>query len=109
MAHRGGPKAPTGSSANGMSDFKLTMPRSPLYDMPDVVILADVRAAKNDPNYAAAKGGDALQAAALIMNLVGSEQIEMVRRLVADQRSLVSPVHAIETTGVNELQWPWGL
>lgn len=71
--------------------------------MPDVVILADVRAAKNDLNFAAAKGGDELQAAALIRNLVGPDQIEMVRQLLDRRQPILSPVHAIETTGVNEI------
>lgn len=71
--------------------------------MPDVVILASVRAAKSDSNYAAAKGGDELQAAALIKNLVGPDEIEMVRRLLDGRQPTLSPVHAIETAGVNEI------
>ena len=71
--------------------------------MPDVVILAAVRAAKNDPNYAAAKGGDAVQAAVLVENLVGAEQMEAIRTLLRGRRPTLSPVHAIEMTGVNEI------
>lgn len=87
-----------------MADFNFSLfPRSPLYDMPDVVILAAVRAAKTDPIYAAAKGGDELQAAALIRNVVGPDQIERVRQLLDGRQPTLSPVHAIETTGVNEI------
>ena len=86
-----------------MPDSTFSVPRSPLYDMPDVVILAEVRAAKTDPNYAAAKGGDALQAATLVKNLVRAGGIERVRRLLGGRQPTLSPVHAIETTGVNEI------
>ena len=96
-------KASIGSSANGMSDFKLTIPRSPLYNVPDVVILADVKAAQNDPNYTAAKGGDELHAAGLIKNLIGPDQVATVRWLLDGRQPILSPVHAIETTGVNEI------
>lgn len=86
-----------------MSDYKFNLPRSPFYDIPDVVILAAVRTAKIDPHYPDAKGGDALQAAALVGNLVGPNQVDMIRDLLGDRRPILSPVHAIETAGVNEI------
>jgi hypothetical protein len=86
-----------------MGEFRFSLPRVPLYGMPDAVILTAVRAAKNDPNYAAAKGGDPLQAAALIENLVGLDQIDLVRRLLDGRQPIVSPIHALETAGFNEI------
>jgi hypothetical protein len=86
-----------------MADFDFRIPRSPLYGFPDVAILAPVRAAKSDPNYAAAKSGDPLQAAALIANLVGPDEIDAVRKLLDGRQPIVSPVHALETAGFNEI------
>ena len=64
-----------------MPDFRFRLPRLPLYGIPDVAILASVRAAKSDLNYPAAKGGDATQAGALVENVIGADQIDFVRRL----------------------------
>src|SRR5688572_716284 len=86
-----------------MPDFGFNLPRSPLDGMPDVAILASVRAAKNDASYPAAKGGDALQAQALIENLLGPDLVEIVRDLLRGRRPILSPVHAVETAGVNEI------
>ena len=77
--------------------------RSPLAGMPDVVILAPVRAVKSDQNYPAAKSGDPIKAAVLVENLVAAGQVDLVRQLLNDRRAILSPVHAIETMGVNEI------
>ncbi len=87
----------------GMADFCFNLPRSPLYGMPDVVILAAVKATKSDRNYPAAKGGDALQAAVLVQNLIGAHEMATVQVLLGDQRPILCPVHAEETAGVNEI------
>ena len=71
--------------------------------MRDVAILAAVKAAKSDRNYPAAKGGDASQAATLVQNLIGLDEVASVRELLAGQRPIVCPVHALETAGVNEI------
>lgn len=68
-----------------------------------MAILASVRAAKSDPNFPAAKSGDALKAAALVESLLRAEAVAAVRALVSHKRPILSPVHAIETTGVNEI------
>jgi hypothetical protein len=92
-----------------MPDFQFRLPRLPLYGMPDVAILASVRAAKSDPNYPAAKGGDPTQAGALVENLIGPDQIDFVRRLLNGRRPIVSPVHALETAGFNEIPLALGV
>ena len=71
--------------------------------MPDVAILAPLKPAKTDPNFPAAKSGDPLRAAALVEHLLTSESVAAVRALAGGKCPILSPVHAIETTGVNEI------
>lgn len=86
-----------------MAEHWLEVRRSALYGMPDVAILAPVAAVQGHPNFRGAKGGDELQAAALVKKFVGPEQIRTVLKLLEGRRPILSPVHAIETTGVNEI------
>src|SRR5688572_17391102 len=86
-----------------MPEFKFRLPRAPLDGTPDVAILAGIKPVKSDPNYAAAKAGDALQAAALIRNLITADEVARVRKLLDGRHPILSPVHAVETAGVNEI------
>jgi hypothetical protein len=71
--------------------------------MPDVAILANVKAAHGDPYFSAAKSGDPLSADSLVRNLIGPTKFALVRKLVGSAKPILCPVHALETTGVNEI------
>ncbi len=79
------------------------IPRTPLAGMPDVAILAGEQQVKNDPDYAAAKAGDAMAAGRLIGRFINSRAIEQVEALVGGAKPILLPVHALEISGINEI------
>jgi hypothetical protein len=79
------------------------IPRSPLTGMPDVAILANAKAVHGDSYFPAAKSGDPLSAAALVQNHVGAAELALTQGFVGAGKPTLCPVHALETTGVNEI------
>ena len=85
----------------------MTPPRVPWLDFPDAVLLAEERRTKQHPEYAAAKSGDSVAAAALVQSLVDENGLASVGELVAGVKEsgtlvLVS-AHAYESEGVNAI------
>ena len=77
--------------------------RAALTGMPDVVILAGEQQVKNDPDYAAAKAGDAVAASRMVDRFINPRAIEYVGALVGGAKPILLPVHALEVTGINEI------
>lgn len=70
---------------------------------PDVLIHSEVGQAKTHPLYARAKGGDARAAEGFIDDLLEIEKIEMLARVVGDERAVLTAVHAVEAAGMNAI------
>ena len=81
----------------------MKIPRAALTGMPDVAILAGEQQVKDDPDYAAAKAGDAMAAGRLVGRFINSRAIEQIRSLVSDAKPILLPVHALEISGINEI------
>lgn len=81
----------------------MKIPRAVLTGMPDVAILAGERQVKNDPDYAAAKAGNAAAAGRLVDRFISPQAITQVQALVGDAKPILLPVHALEVTGINEI------
>ena len=77
-------------------------PRVPLYDFPDVLIHAEETSVKQHERYAAAKAGDIIAATALVAAL-GTGLVERVRELLDGRAVELVSVHALESSGVNEI------
>ncbi len=88
---------------NRANIHRVKIPRTPLAGMPDVAILAGEQQVKNDPDYAAAKAGDAMAAGRLIGRFINSRAIEQVEALVGGAKPILLPVHALEISGINEI------
>ena len=82
--------------------------RSALTDFPDVVIheTEEVRVKKH-PDYLAAKAGDLNAARRLVESCFSADALdrifEIVRQTPPENRPVLVPVHALETTGVNRI------
>ncbi len=81
----------------------MKIPRAPLIGIPDVAILAGEQPVKNDPDYAAAKAGDAIAASRMVDRFINPQAIAQVRELVGRGNPILLPVHALEVTGINEI------
>ena len=82
---------------------RMKVPRVALNGMPDVAILADEQPVKNDPDYPAAKAGDAMAASRMVDRFINPRAIERVRLLVDGRKPILLPVHAVEVAGINEI------
>ena len=72
-------------------------------DFPDVLIFAGESAVKRHPEYLAAKTGDVGAAKRLAADLISTEAIASVARLVGSRDAMLLPVHALEAGGVNRI------
>ena len=85
----------------------MTPPRVPWLQFPNAVLLAEERRTKQHPEYAAAKSGDSLAAAALVLSLVDERGLVAVGDLLASLKASGSLVlvsaHAYEREGVNAI------
>jgi len=81
----------------------MKIPRAVLTGMPDVAILAGEQPVKNDPDYAAAKAGNAVAAGRLVDRFISPQAIAQVKVLVGNAQPILLPVHALEVTGINEI------
>lgn len=80
------------------------VPRSPWGDFPDVVRIADLGSLKKEPEYWAAKAGNAVAALNLADRMVHPEFIEAVRIMVGNHpHPALLPVLAEESGGNNKI------
>ncbi len=81
----------------------MKIPRAALTGMPDVAILAGEQQVKDDPDYAAAKAGDAVAASRMVDRFINPRAIEQVEALMGGAKLILLPVHAVEVAGINEI------
>lgn len=79
------------------------VPRARWDNFPDAVIVAEERAVRNHPAYAAAKTGDVAAAKRLAAAFVEERVLEKLNRLLAGREALFAPVHAFEDQGINRI------
>lgn len=77
--------------------------RFPLLGFPDVVLHADETTVKQHLDYAAAKSGDIEAADRLVAATLNPTSVERIAKVLAGASALLVPIHALETTGVNEI------
>lgn len=77
--------------------------RRSLSGFPDVVIHTEESLVKMHADYSAAKAGDIEAADRLVADTLNPAAVEQVKQLIQKQRASLVPVHALETTGVNEI------
>ena len=71
--------------------------------MPDVVLHAQISVVKQHQGYEAAKSGDAIAAHELVLDCLSEEAVTLMLAWEAAARPVLSPVHALEDTGVNAI------
>jgi DNA mismatch repair ATPase MutS/hypoxanthine-guanine phosphoribosyltransferase len=74
-------------------------PRVPWRDFPEVIVSADLREAKQHPDYADAKQGDADAAYRFARDTLTPETIEKIRALIGDRKPILAAIHAVEADG----------
>jgi hypothetical protein len=77
--------------------------RVSLFGFPDVILHAEELDVKRHSAFHAAKGGDINAAGLLVADLVQPEGIEQVRAMIGNHTVELVPIHALESTGVNEI------
>lgn len=77
--------------------------RAPWGGFPKVIRNGELGALTKEPDYQAAKGGDAAAALALAQRLVTPETVERIRSLIGDRRPSLLPVLAAEESGRNKI------
>ena len=77
--------------------------RAPWRDFPPVIRNGDLHASKKEPEYQAAKAGNTPAAFNLVERLLTDDTVEKIRRRIKDNKPLVLPVLAIETSGNNKI------
>lgn len=84
------------------ADIKTHLRRTPWGNFPEVVIYAEPIVLKRHASYAAAKGGDAIAAEALVEDILATEPGNIGPAL-GDNRPHLLAVHALETVGMNAI------
>lgn len=77
--------------------------RAPWTTFPDVLLHAEIGLVKGHCGYDAAKAGDADAAARLVADCLSEAVVTALATLVPDSNPILSPVHALEMTGVNAI------
>jgi hypothetical protein len=77
--------------------------RVSLFDFPDVVLHAEELEVKRHPHYRAAKAGDITAAGVLVADLANQGGVERLQTMIGDRAVELVPIHALESTGVNEI------
>ena len=70
-------------------------------DFPDVILHATVALRDAHPDYAAAKAGEREPAVRLACALLSGAAVARIGEVLGDQRPILVPVRAVETTGIN--------
>lgn len=90
--------APIPEFANAV---KAHLHRSDWGQFPDVVIHAEESAVKKHSLYAAAKGGEAAAAEALLLETISLKAIVTLCEIIGREQVRLLPVHALEAEGLN--------
>jgi hypothetical protein len=86
-----------------LGEVRKYLRRTNWHSFPDVVILADVPAAKRHPLFSAAKAGDAKAAEALVDDVLAIGPITGLGSLIGHTRPHLLAVHAVEDVGMNAI------
>ena len=78
-------------------------PRVPLFEFPDVVIHAEELNVKRHEHYQAAKAGNIGAAERLVAACENIDCVDRIAALFGGRAVEIVPVHALESTGVNEI------
>lgn len=77
--------------------------RAPWTPFRNVVIHAKIALVKGHSHYDAAKAGDADAAAKLVSDCLAGHALKALAAQIPDPEPILSPVHALEMTGVNAI------
>ena len=77
--------------------------RAPWGDFPKVIRNGDLGSLTNEPEYEAAKKGDAEAALALVDRLISDETVAQLKTLIGDEKPRIVPVLAVEAAGNNKI------
>ena len=84
-------------------DTKAFVKRSDWNNFPDVFIHNKLGSATTHPEYDAAKGGDEEAAIKLVADLIDTNKLKEIKRLVGDADAITLAVHAEETISRNKI------
>ena len=77
--------------------------RAPWRDFPPVVRNGVLGSLKNEPEYAASKGGDSAEAVRLVNKLLKEETVRQFRAMIGDRKPVIVSVLATESAGQNKI------
>ena len=77
--------------------------RAPWRDFPPVVRNGGLGSLKNEPEYAAAKGGDDIAAGHLVNKLLKEETVRQFRAMIGDRKPVIVSILATESAGQNKI------
>lgn len=77
--------------------------RAPWGDFPKVVRNGDLGSLTNEPEYQAAKQGDAEAALNLVERLISDDTVAQLKTLIGDEKPRIVPVLAVEAAGNNKI------
>ena len=77
--------------------------RAPWRDFPPVIRNGGLGSLKNEPEYAAAKGGDDIEAGRLVNKLLKEETVQQFREMIGDRKPVIVSVSATESAGRNKI------
>lgn len=77
--------------------------RAPWRDFPPVIRNGGLGSLKNEPEYAAAKGGDSAEAVRLVNKLLKEETVRQFRAMIGDRKPVIVSVLATESAGQNKI------
>lgn len=77
--------------------------RAPWGDFPKVVRNGDLGSLTNEPEYQAAKQGDAEAALNLVERLISDDTVAQLKTLIGDDKPRIVPVLAVEAAGNNKI------
>ena len=77
--------------------------RAPWRDFPPVIRNSALGSLKNEPEYAAAKGGDDIAAGHLVNKLLKEETVQQFRAMIGDKTPVIVSILATESAGQNKI------
>jgi protein traN len=77
--------------------------RAPWRDFPPVIRNGGLGSLKNEPEYAAAKGGNDIEAGRLVNKLLKEETVQQFREMIGDRKPVIVSVSATESAGRNKI------
>lgn len=70
-------------------------------DFPPVINNGKLRELSNEPEYAAAKAGDAVQSALLVEKLLKDKTVQELKTMIGDNQPILVPIQSEEASGKN--------